>query len=80
MRHLVAHCHLGLGRLRSRTGQIELAPEHLATAAAMFRAMGMKYWLEKSEAAMPYGLGGIERLGYPPIRPAWPLYSVDALR
>ena len=53
MRHLVAHCHLGFGRLRARTGRIERAREHLATAAAMFRAMGMKFWLGRSEAAMP---------------------------
>ena len=35
MRPLIAHCHLGLG---------------LATATAMYCAMGMTYWLEKAEA------------------------------
>ena len=38
----VAHCHLGLGKLQGR--------EHLATATAMYRDMGMTYWLEKAEA------------------------------
>jgi len=51
MRPLVAHCHLGLGKLYRRTGQREQAQEHLTTATAMYREMGMTYWLEKAEAA-----------------------------
>jgi class 3 adenylate cyclase/tetratricopeptide (TPR) repeat protein len=47
MRPLVAHCHLGLGRLYRRTGKPEQAQEHLSTATAMYREMGMTYWLEK---------------------------------
>jgi tetratricopeptide (TPR) repeat protein len=47
MRPLVAHCHLGLGKLYGRMGQRELAQEHLATATTMYREMGMTYWLEK---------------------------------
>jgi class 3 adenylate cyclase/tetratricopeptide (TPR) repeat protein len=50
MRPLVAHCHLGLGKLSRRTGQGEQAREHLTTATAMYRQMGMTYWLEKAEA------------------------------
>jgi hypothetical protein len=50
MRPLVAHCHLGLGKLHSRTGKREQAREHLATATTMYREMGMTYWLEKAEA------------------------------
>jgi len=50
MRPLVAHCHLGLGKLYRRTGQHEQAQEHLTTATTMYRAMGMTYWLEKAEA------------------------------
>jgi tetratricopeptide (TPR) repeat protein len=49
MRPLVAHCHLGLGRLYRRTGQREQAQERLSTATAMYGEMGMTYWLEKLE-------------------------------
>jgi tetratricopeptide (TPR) repeat protein len=52
MRPLVAHCHLGLGKLYRRTDKREQAQEHLATATAMYRDMGMTYWLEKAEAEM----------------------------
>jgi tetratricopeptide (TPR) repeat protein len=52
MRPLVAHCHLGLGKLYRRTGQREQAQEHVATAATMYREMGMAYWLEKAESEM----------------------------
>jgi tetratricopeptide (TPR) repeat protein len=50
MRPLVAHCHLGLGRLYRRTGKREQAQEHLTTATTMYRDMGMTYWLERAEA------------------------------
>jgi class 3 adenylate cyclase/tetratricopeptide (TPR) repeat protein len=49
MRPLIAHCHLGLGKLYRRTGQREQAQEHLTTATAMYREMGMTYWLEQLE-------------------------------
>ena len=52
MRPLVAHCHLGLGNLYRRTDKREQARGHLATATAMYREMGMTYWLEKAEAEM----------------------------
>jgi len=47
---LVAHCHLGLGRLYRRTGKPQEAQEHLTTATTMYREMGMAYWLEQAEA------------------------------
>jgi uncharacterized protein HemY len=50
MRPLVAHCHLGLGKLYRRTHKREQAQEHLATAMTMYRDMGMSYWLAKAEA------------------------------
>jgi tetratricopeptide (TPR) repeat protein len=50
MRPLVAHCHLGLGRLYRRTGQPEQAQEHLSTATTMYREMDMRFWLEQGEA------------------------------
>jgi tetratricopeptide (TPR) repeat protein len=52
MRPLVAHCHLGLGKLYRRTGKRERAQEHLTTATTMYREMGMTYWLEKAEAEL----------------------------
>lgn len=57
MRPLVAHCHRGLGLLSSRTGRPREAGEHLATAATIFREMGMQFWLEQTEEALR-GLGG----------------------
>jgi class 3 adenylate cyclase/tetratricopeptide (TPR) repeat protein len=52
MRPLVAHCHLGLGKLYLRMGNREQAQEHLTTATTMYREMGMTYWLEKAKAEM----------------------------
>jgi class 3 adenylate cyclase/tetratricopeptide (TPR) repeat protein len=52
MRPLVAHCHLGLGKLYRRTGQREQAEEHLTTATTMYREMDMGFWLVQAEAAL----------------------------
>jgi tetratricopeptide (TPR) repeat protein len=52
MRPLVAHCHLGLGKLYRRTGEREQAQEHLTTAMTMYREMGMTYWLHRAEQEM----------------------------
>jgi uncharacterized protein HemY len=52
MRPLIAHCHLGLGKLYRRTGKQQQAKEHLNTAAAMMREMEMGLWLEEAEAAV----------------------------
>jgi class 3 adenylate cyclase/tetratricopeptide (TPR) repeat protein len=52
MRPVVAHCHRGLGELYGRGGKQEQAREHLATATAMYRAMEMRFWLERTEAAL----------------------------
>ena len=49
MRPLVAHCHLGLGKLYRRTGKREQAQEHLATATTMYREMDMRFWLEQAD-------------------------------
>jgi hypothetical protein len=46
MRPLVAHCHLGLGKLHRRMGKRERAGEHLTTAMTLYREMDMRYWLE----------------------------------
>ena len=50
---LVAHCHMGLGKLCRRTGKQDQAREHLTAAATMYRDMDMRYWLEQVEAAGP---------------------------
>jgi tetratricopeptide (TPR) repeat protein len=50
MRPLVAHCHLGLGTLYRRFNVPARVEEHLAIATAMYREMGMNFWLEKAEA------------------------------
>jgi len=50
MRPLVAHCHLGLGKLYRRTGEREQAEEHLTTATTMYSEMDMRFWLEQAEA------------------------------
>jgi tetratricopeptide (TPR) repeat protein len=55
MRPLVAHCHLNLGTLYRRAGDRAKAEEHLAMASAMYREMGMGFWLEKAEAASAGG-------------------------
>ncbi len=48
MRPLVAHCHLGLGKLYRRTGKPEQAHQQLAMATAMYREMDMRFWLERA--------------------------------
>jgi tetratricopeptide (TPR) repeat protein len=50
MRPLAAHCHLGLGKLHKRSGEREEARVHLATAAALYREMDMRFWLEQTDA------------------------------
>jgi predicted ATPase len=52
LRPLVAHCHLGLGKLCRRTGKRERAREHLTTATTMYREMDMLFWLEQAEAGL----------------------------
>ena len=52
MRPLVAHCHLGLGKLYRRTGDQAKAQEHLTTATTMYREMDMTFWLEQAEAVL----------------------------
>jgi hypothetical protein len=52
MRRLVAHCHLGLGKLYRRRGNHVQAQEHLTTATAMYADIGMIYWPEQAEAEL----------------------------
>jgi tetratricopeptide (TPR) repeat protein len=50
MQPLVAHCHFGLGKLYGRTRKREQAQKHHSTAAKMYRAMDMRFWLERAKA------------------------------
>jgi class 3 adenylate cyclase/tetratricopeptide (TPR) repeat protein len=52
MRPLIAHCHVGLGKLYRRTGNLQRAEEHLSTATTMMREMQMGLWLERAEAEL----------------------------
>jgi tetratricopeptide (TPR) repeat protein len=52
MRPLVAHCHLGLGKLYRRTDKREQAQEHFTTATTMYREMDMRFWLEQAEVEL----------------------------
>jgi class 3 adenylate cyclase/tetratricopeptide (TPR) repeat protein len=52
MRPLIAHCHLGLGKMHLRGGALEQAHEQLTIATTMYREMNMTYWLEQAEAEM----------------------------
>jgi tetratricopeptide (TPR) repeat protein len=52
MHPLVAHCHLGLGKLYRRRGKREQAREHLTTATTMYREMEMRFWLGPAEAEL----------------------------
>jgi tetratricopeptide (TPR) repeat protein len=52
MRPLVAHCHLGLGKLFCCTGNRGQAQEHFTVATAMYREMDMPYWLEQAKTGM----------------------------
>jgi tetratricopeptide (TPR) repeat protein len=52
MRPLLAHCHLGLGKLYRRVGQLEEARAELSTAIGMLGEMGMTLWLPEAEAEL----------------------------
>jgi tetratricopeptide (TPR) repeat protein len=52
MRPLVAHCHLGLGRLYHQTGRAAQARAALTTAIDFYRAMDMTFWLPQAEATL----------------------------
>jgi hypothetical protein len=49
MRPLVAHCHLGLGKLYRRIEDGAKSEEHLTIAKTMYREMDMRFWMEEAE-------------------------------
>jgi tetratricopeptide (TPR) repeat protein len=52
MRPLVAHSHRGLGTLYQKVGRDDEAQAELTTAAELYRAMEMTFWLEKADTAL----------------------------
>jgi tetratricopeptide (TPR) repeat protein len=58
MRPLLAHCHLGLGRLYAKIGRRAEARAELLTAIELQRAMDMTFWLPQAEAALAVVEGG----------------------
>jgi tetratricopeptide (TPR) repeat protein len=52
MRPLVAHCHLGLGKLHGQIGKRPEARKHFTTATTMYRELNMPFWLEQAQAEM----------------------------
>src|SRR5262245_40886223 len=51
MRPLTAHCHLGLGKLFRHVSKRQQAREHFTAAAALYREMDMRFWLELEDIA-----------------------------
>jgi tetratricopeptide (TPR) repeat protein len=49
MRPLVAHCHVGLGKLYVKTGRRDGAHTELSAAIALYRVMDMTFWLPQVE-------------------------------
>jgi DNA-binding SARP family transcriptional activator len=52
MRPLIAHGHLGLGRLHRRLRHHGRSHEHLAVAASLYRDMRMSFWLDQAESEL----------------------------
>jgi DNA-binding SARP family transcriptional activator len=52
MRPLVAHCHLGLGRVSRLLARRDHAREHLRAAATMYRDMDMAFWSGHAQAEL----------------------------
>jgi tetratricopeptide (TPR) repeat protein len=54
MRPLLAHCHLGLGTLYTKVGQLAQARAALSAAIELFQAMSMTFWLPQAEATLTH--------------------------
>jgi tetratricopeptide (TPR) repeat protein len=50
MASLGARCTLGMGMLHARLGENDVSDGYIATARAMFRTMGMRFWLAQLDA------------------------------
>jgi len=60
MASLGARCTAALGVLHARRGDRSVSDEYVATARAMFRTMGMRFWLAQLDADMTGGDDGSE--------------------
>ena len=52
MRPLQAHCHLALGTLSTKRGQLAQARVELSAAIELFHTMGMTFWLPRAQATL----------------------------
>jgi tetratricopeptide (TPR) repeat protein len=52
MQPLVAHCHLGLGKLYARIGHHAESRAELSAAVELYRGMAMMLWLPQAEALL----------------------------
>jgi tetratricopeptide (TPR) repeat protein len=52
MRPLQAHCHLALGTLSTKRGQLAQARVELSTAIELFHTMGMTFWLPRAQTTL----------------------------
>ena len=52
MRPLVAHCHLGLGKLYAKLGRRAEARTDLSAAVELYQAMEMTFWLPQADAML----------------------------
>lgn len=52
MRPLAAHCHLGLGTLEAKGGNVDRGRTHLSDAIARYREMNMGSWLATAQAEL----------------------------
>lgn len=50
LRPLTGRCHLGLSSLYRRAGKVENAHAHLRPAAALFREMQIRLWMDRADA------------------------------
>ena len=52
LRPLMAHCHLGLGKLAWHAGQPAKARDEFGAATTMWREMDVRFWFEQAEAEL----------------------------
>jgi tetratricopeptide (TPR) repeat protein len=52
LRPLLGRCRLSLGEALLRAGDVEAGRGHLEQAAEIFRAMDVRFWLGRAEAAL----------------------------